>query len=107
MDLKAVLLLLLIILTVMSEGAPSGQAKEQRLLDELAEVEAEISRVVPRPRRMGFKFSRFLENTVQWEARESTKEEVRILPSISIPHRDNLHHSMMLKKDGGFWTLRG
>jgi hypothetical protein len=34
-------------------------------------------------------------------------ESVDLLPSISLPYKDNFYYSMMLRKNGDYVTLRG
>lgn len=36
-----------------------------------------------------------------------TIDQLELLPSISLPYKDNMHYAMMLRRNSNFYTLRG
>jgi hypothetical protein len=53
------------------------------------------------------RFSRLFETNLANEGHNTSIDDISIVPSISIPYKDNLYYTMMTRKRNDYFTLRG
>jgi hypothetical protein len=101
-----ILVLLAIQVGCQGEGALYGMKVEDEY-EQLSKIESEIERRTSRQQYLELKLSRLFEHSMKFNEVNLTIEQVSILPSISIPYKDNLYYSMLLKRNQNYYTLRG
>ena len=56
---------------------------------------------------ISLKISRLFEHSIKYNKANLTINDISLLPSISIPYKDNIYYSMLLKRENNVYNLRG
>ena len=97
----------MVVLYQQSTTQENHQSELLNINSQLRDVEARIEQRVKRDQTLKLKFSRLFESSHPNQSGETSAEKVSIVPSINIPHKDNFYYSMMVVKNGDYFTLRG
>lgn len=103
---------IIIVLIWITLFAPLAKGEEWinssvKINSKLRRIEGQIERRVRRDQSLKLRFSRLFENIFPNEGNHTALEDVEIVPSISLPYKDNFYYSMMLHKNGDYFSLRG
>jgi hypothetical protein len=73
----------------------------------LSQIEQEISHFSFNDLEIRLPFIRLFEHSIKNDIVNLTQDSVSLLPSISLPFKENVYYSIMIRKNNGYYTLKG